>query len=179
MHYSEIGEDWKPLTSKVDFEPIDLFKDSEYKELNEVFALWQNGFEWSYYDKVLAGIKLDNEKKISKRINSIANEKLKSVKNFQAILCIDERECSFRRHIEKADSNSETFGTPGFFSVEFYFQPENGKFYEKLCPAPVTPKYLIKEINSNNKREHEILYTDNVPNLILELFIPSLGFLAI
>jgi uncharacterized protein YbcC (UPF0753/DUF2309 family) len=177
---SEIGEDCEPLTSKVDFEPIDLFKDSEYKELNEVFALWQNGFEWSYYDKVLAGIKLDNERKISNRINSIANEKLKSVKNFQAILCIDERECSFRRHIERADSNSETFGTPGFFSVEFYFQPENGKFYEKLCPAPVTPKYLIKEINSSHKREHEMLYTDKVPNLILgTLYTFSLGFLSI
>jgi uncharacterized protein YbcC (UPF0753/DUF2309 family) len=51
-----------------------------------------------------------------------------------------------------------TFGAPGFFGVEFYFQPQNGKFYEKLCPAPVTPKYLIKEFDSLQKRPHSIFY---------------------
>jgi uncharacterized protein YbcC (UPF0753/DUF2309 family) len=32
-----------------------------------------------------------------------------------------------RRYIEKIDTNSETFGTPGFFGVEFYFQPDGEK----------------------------------------------------
>ncbi len=65
--------------------------------------------------------------------------------SLQAIFCIDEREDSIRRHIEAVDKKAETFGAPGFFGVEFYFQQEGGKFYDKLCPAPVTPKYLIKE----------------------------------
>ena len=65
--------------------------------------------------------------------------------SFQAIFCIDEREDSIRRHIEAVDKNCETFGAPGFFGVEFYFQQQGSKFYDKLCPAPVTPKYLIKE----------------------------------
>ncbi|MEJ7911859.1 MAG: putative inorganic carbon transporter subunit DabA, partial [Chitinophagaceae bacterium] len=38
------------------------------------------------------------------------------------------------------------------------FQPEGGKFYDKLCPAPVTPTYLIKEFDMQAKRAHEKLY---------------------
>ncbi|MFN8887833.1 MAG: putative inorganic carbon transporter subunit DabA, partial [Cyclobacteriaceae bacterium] len=78
-------------------------------------------------------------------------------KSFQALLCIDDRECSFRRYIEDFDHESETFGTPGFFSVEFYYQPEGGKFYTKLCPAPVTPKYLIKGIGQEKRQKDAYL----------------------
>jgi uncharacterized protein YbcC (UPF0753/DUF2309 family) len=57
------------------------------------------------------------------------------------------------------DPNCETFGTPGFFGVEFFYQPEHGKYYEKACPAPVTPKYLIKEVDANNKRRKDVYFT--------------------
>jgi len=53
------------------------------------------------------------------------------------------------------------WGQPGFFGVEFYLQPQGGRFYDKLCPAPVTPKYLIKEFDVKEKRKHELLYTDH------------------
>ena len=100
-------------------------------------------------------------------------------KSFQAIFCIDERECSLRRHIEQVDPDCETLGCPGFFGVEFYFQPENGKFYEKLCPAPVTPKYLIKEYDVNEKRKHELLYTKKTHTFLRGFLMSlSLGFLA-
>ncbi|HZX74164.1 MAG TPA: putative inorganic carbon transporter subunit DabA, partial [Cyclobacteriaceae bacterium] len=111
-------------------------------ELTEVLMIWQTAFEWTYYDQVLAGLQV--EKKVKEKI---------PVKSFQAMFCIDDRECSFRRYLEKLDPACETFGTPGFFGVEFYFQPDEGKFYTKLCPAPVTPKYLIKELGSKQKRE--------------------------
>ncbi len=65
--------------------------------------------------------------------------------SFQSIFCIDEREDSIRRHIEAVDRKCVTYGAPGFFGVEFYFQQQGSKFYDKLCPAPVTPKYLIAE----------------------------------
>ena len=144
-----LGQDWKPLTRSIRSKPLDLFSDVHSTDLNEVFTLWQDAFEWSYYDEVLAGISANKKRKY------ITLHK----KSFQALFCIDERECSLRRHIEATDRNCETFGTPGFFSVEFFFQPENGKFYDKLCPAPVTPKYLVKEFNVTKKREHELLYT--------------------
>jgi uncharacterized protein YbcC (UPF0753/DUF2309 family) len=130
-----------------------LFDNVDRHELHEILILWQNAFEWSYYDDVLAGLSLQTTKKANASVEN------KTGKTFQAIFCIDERECSLRRHIEYTDPRCETFGSPGFFGVEFYFQAEGGQFYEKLCPAPVMPKYLIKEYDVPEKRKHELLYT--------------------
>ena len=130
---SHFGEGWEPLADKVKERPADLFAEHQKTELDEVTTLWQEAFEWTYYDEVLAGIKME------KPILSTPSRK-----TFQAMFCIDDRECSFRRYLEKFDPCCETFGTPGFFGVEFFYQPEDGKFYTKLCPAPVTPKYLDK-----------------------------------
>ena len=94
---------------------------------------------------------------------------------FQAIFCIDEREDSIRRHIEAVDKNAETFGAPGFFGVEFYFQQQGSKFYDKLCPAPVTPKYLIKEHNATSIREEELIYTKYTHGILSGFFL-SIGF---
>ena len=143
-----LGNHWKPLSTVVASPPLNLFEEVASTELQEVFRLFQDAFEWSYYDGVIAGLKLGK--------NPEKNEKTTS---FQALFCIDERECSLRRHIENIDPHCETLGTPGFFGVEFYLQPENGNFYDKLCPAPVTPKYLIKEFGVTEKRKHDHFYT--------------------
>ena len=143
----QFGSGWEPLANKLTVPPEDLFAEVPETELSEVFSFWQEAFDWSYYDEVLTGIALDNK-----------NKKELSAKSFQALFCIDDRECSFRRYLEKIDPACETFGTPGFFSVEFFFQPEDGKFYTKLCPAPITPKYLIKEVGSTSKREKDLYF---------------------
>jgi uncharacterized protein YbcC (UPF0753/DUF2309 family) len=145
----QFGKNWQPLCSNPPIETMDLFSAISQTELTEIFMIWQDAFEWSYYDEVLGGIA--SAKK--------GDTPARPTKTFQAMFCIDERECSLRRHIESTDPHCETFGTPGFFSVEFFFQPENGKFYDKLCPQPVTPKYLIKELEVKEKRKHELLYT--------------------
>lgn len=175
---SSFGNKWKPLGTCVTISPTDLFKDEPDTELNEVLNLWHEAFEWSYYDTVLAGIKLTNSAKT-------ANKKLKT-KSFQSIFCIDEREYSLRSHIEQLDENTETFGAPGFFGVEFYFHPAHAKFYDKLCPAPVTPKYLIKEKPEDDEhiRAKEIMYSKNSHRLVRGFFtsyllgIPALGKLV-
>ncbi len=167
--YHELGNKWKPLAESVTAPPVDLFADIPKTEFAEVIELWQDAFEWSYYDMVLAGILL------SKKENVIAK-----TPSFQAIFCIDERECSIRRHIEATDTACETFGAPGFFGVEFYFQQEGSKFYDKLCPAPVTPKFLIKESEANEKKKGELLYTRHAHGLVGG-FVTSMtfGFLAL
>ena len=161
--YSQFGKKWKPLAFHVQQPPVDLFADGERTELSEVFELWQDAFEWSYYDSVLKGILLSNEKGPLPPHNGspvLAHpEKGEMPRCFQAIFCIDEREDSIRRHIEAVDKQCETFGAPGFFGVEFYFQQQGSKFYDKLCPAPVTPKYLIKEFQASTSRDDEPLYT--------------------
>lgn len=165
----ELGTGWKPLGQSVSEKPEHLLSDVSLNELDNVLSIWQDAFEWSYYDEVLSGI--ISGKGLSKE--------LKSTSSFQAIFCIDERECSFRRNLELVDKNCETFGSPGFFGVEFYFQPENGKFYDKLCPAPVTPKYLIKEYQVKDKRKHELLYSGKSNTLLMGAIMTiTLGFWA-
>ncbi len=167
---TKLGKGWKPLCQKVKAPPMDLFADVPATELHEVYRIWQDAFEWSYYDEVLAGLQ---------QLKNSRPERTRTHKHFQAIFCIDEREDSLRRHLEAMDKDCETLGSPGFFGVEFYFQPENGKFYEKLCPAPVTPKYLIKEHGANSHREHELLYTKNAHTLLRGFLATlSLGMLA-
>lgn len=163
---SKFGENWAPLSHRLKHKPVDLFAPVEISELNEVLSIWQNAFEWSFYDDVLSGLE----------INALET-KNHSPKSFQAMFCMDDREGSIRRYVEKNDPNSETFGTPGFFGVEFFFKPEHGKFYSKLCPAPVTPKYLIKEIDTKNVRKKDIHFNDQTHSLLRGWLISqTLGF---
>lgn len=138
------GEIWAPIGSKTAEAPTPLFAEVPATELSTIFNIWQDAYEWTYYDEVFAGLTAEK-----------APEKQAGTKSFQAMFCIDDRECSLRRYLENYDPACETFGTPGFFSVEFFFQPENGKSYTKLCPAPITPKYLIKAGGSILKREKD------------------------
>ncbi|MGL6269249.1 MAG: putative inorganic carbon transporter subunit DabA, partial [Chitinophagaceae bacterium] len=151
-----------PLSECIKQEPLEIFAEVPKTELQEVLRIWQDAFEWSYYDEILAGIIQLNE---HKKRNPDAGQ-LKKIPGFQALFCIDERECSLRTHVETVDQNAETFGCPGFFGVEFYFQAEHAKFYDKLCPAPVTPKYLIKEFDVSEKRKHDLFYTDKTHQFI-------------
>ena len=168
---NQLGKTWKPISDTYNEAPINLFAEIEKTELQEVLKIWQNSFEWSYYDEVLAGIRQLNSNK--------QNNQDTETKSFQALFCIDERECSLRRHVESTDKNAETFGTPGFFSVEFFFQAQGAKFYDKLCPAPVTPKYLIKEFNVTEKRKHDLLYTKKTHQIITGFFSAmSFGYWA-
>ena len=141
------GEKWNSLAFSLTEKPLDLFAPVMLHEKNEVMQLWQEAMEWTYYDDVLKGMLQHGFRGDELNRNS-----------FQAMFCIDDRECSVRRYVEMMDPACKTFGTPGFFSVEFFFQPQNGKFYTKLCPAPVTPKYLIKEVGNKTAHEKDVLY---------------------
>ena len=131
---SKHGETWDPLVEESESNLLtDIFQAEENKELFEILALWQECFEWSFFDQVLTGLT-----RYTKRSQI-------TEKSFQAIFCIDDREISFRRYLETEDPKCETFSSAGFFNVEFYFQPESAKFLTKSCPAPITPAHLIKE----------------------------------
>ncbi|HSW91584.1 MAG TPA: DUF2309 domain-containing protein [Candidatus Saccharimonadales bacterium] len=169
---------WAPLSSSISQPPLDMFADEPLTELEEVIKIWQDAFEWSYYDTVLSGMLL-----------TLPTQSVKEnvePKSFQSVFCIDDREYSLRTYVESLDSHIETFGAPGFFGVEFYFQPAGAKFYDKLCPAPVTPKYLIKEVSKGGERAHEkeIMYSKHSHKLVRGflfsylLGIPAMGKLV-
>lgn len=139
---------WKPLSqlNLGDFTPI--FAPTPKTVHDDVISIWQEAYEWSYYDSVLAGIQ---------KMHSKSHRKPN--KTFQALFCIDDREGSIRRHIENIDLNCETYGTPGHFGIGMYYQPNNSKSYTKVCPAPVTPQHLVKEIGETDKLKREVHFS--------------------
>ncbi|PTQ81932.1 hypothetical protein C8R21_107113 [Nitrosospira multiformis] len=166
---SYFGESWQPIAHILEERPEPLFDDVPETEVDTVFSLWQDAFEWTYYDQVLTGIALQDktwERKIENR-------------SFQTYFCIDDRLTSFRRYLEQLDPDCETFTTAGFFNVELYYQPENGKFYTKCCPAPVFPKFLVKEIGNKQKIKKEVHFSKLTHSLFQGWFISqTIGFVS-
>jgi hypothetical protein len=101
--------------------------------------IWHNSMEWSYYHQVLQGIK------------NTVGAYAPALPVFQAYFCIDDRMCSLRRHLEKTQPHCKTYGTPGFFNVEFNYKPLNSIHSSKVCPAPMTTERLIKETSEIEK----------------------------
>jgi uncharacterized protein YbcC (UPF0753/DUF2309 family) len=64
---------------------------------------------------------------------------------FQAIFCIDDRECSTRRHLEESHVAVQTFGFAGFFGVAMAWQGLGEVRPRPLCPVVVTPKHYVTE----------------------------------
>ncbi|MBK6341908.1 MAG: DUF2309 domain-containing protein [Flavobacteriales bacterium] len=155
---------WQPLAEGMKHRPKPLFDRVTETEVDQVRALWQEAYEWTWYDELLAGI-------------DMAERRQPTGECTQAIFCIDDRECSLRRHLEHLDPGFDTYGTAGFFGVEFHYKPEHGKFFTKVAPAPVQPKYLVKEVDSSGKMERDVHFTRHAHGLVGGWLISqSLGF---
>jgi hypothetical protein len=66
----------------------------------------------------------------------------------QYYTCIDEREESFRRHLEAASGNTkeiETFGVAGFFGLAIRYQPPDLRDEGILAPEGSKPAYTVVE----------------------------------
>ena len=66
--------------------------------------------------------------------------------SFQALCCLDEREESFRRHLEETEPSCETFGTAGFFGLAMYYQGAEDAHSVPLCPILIQPTHSVKEV---------------------------------
>ncbi|MCH3884501.1 YbcC family protein [Tenacibaculum aquimarinum] len=124
-------------------EPIALFTEPKKELYWECVALWQEAFEWQYHDQVLVAIQNVNK-----------NEQPKQP-NFQAFFCIDDREESIRRHIERVAPEGETIGTPGHFGMVAVYQPDGGQFVTQIAPGNAVAKHLVKEVNRKGEKERD------------------------
>jgi uncharacterized protein YbcC (UPF0753/DUF2309 family) len=164
---SKFGEIWKPLALAIpkNFEAIVFPEVDVASELHEVYKIWQEAFEWTYYDEVLRGLQTKPKQAIGHR------------RSFQAVFCIDDREGSIRRYLEQEDPDCETLSIAGFFNVPIYFQPEEGKFATKVCPAPLTPKHLVKESNASKRHKKDAHFSKHTHGFFSGLITaPTIGF---
>jgi uncharacterized protein YbcC (UPF0753/DUF2309 family) len=161
---SSVNKNFRPLCIGVDFEPEDIFAKVESNEYWDVLELWQRAYELSYHDQVLAGIKYSNKPK-------------KTEVKTQAFFCIDDREESIRRNIEKLYPECQTFGTPAHFNIVARFKPENAKFSTQICPGPFTPTHLIKEKNRKQKFKTDIHFQNKTHKFITGFIVSqTVGF---
>lgn len=160
------GEVWSPISFKANTIQPQLSFSFEIDELQLIKKCWQEAYELTYYDEVLMGIN-----------NNSINQFLDP--SIQVVFCIDDRSCSMRRYIELVDPEAETFGTAGFFNLEFYFQPAHSELRMKLCPAPLSPKYLIKEQIEIQEKDKEYHFNDGVNSFFLGwILTQTFGFIS-
>lgn len=158
---------WEPLASGMKHRPRPLFHDVPRSDLEDVRSLWHEAYEWSYYDGILAALVEQPP----------MNSATPVTPKLQALFCLDDRECSLRRYLEREDPGIFTFGTPGHFGVEFYYRPDQGKFNTKVCPAPITPRYVIKEVDKKEKLGRDVHFTKHSHGLASGWLISqTLGF---
>lgn len=68
-----------------------------------------------------------------------------AVPRLQVITCLDEREESFRRHLEEVAPEVETFGAAAFYGVAMYYRGVADAHFVPKCPIVVKPGHWVEE----------------------------------
>ncbi|MFM7151189.1 MAG: DUF2309 domain-containing protein [Gemmataceae bacterium] len=118
------ASDWARLTQEVE-----SFSATERRR---VFHL---AYEAHFYQRSLEALSL----------HANVVEDLPGRPTVQAITCIDEREESFRRHLEEVIPGAETYGAAGFFGVAMYYRGVDSPQFVPLCPIILQPGHWVEE----------------------------------
>lgn len=121
------NEQWKTL-----IEEIESFTALERRRTYHL------AFERKYRNEALDAVVAH-----AKRIEGIARRSEPA--EYQVVCCIDEREESFRRHLEEFDPACETLGVAGFFGVAMYYRGAADAHFKPLCPVNIKPQHFIVE----------------------------------
>src|SRR5262249_35069467 len=110
LHQLRAGQ-WREL-----FEEVEAFDEVERRR---VFHL---AYESRFNAQTLDALALHDRRKVH-------------TPRFQVMTCIDEREESFRRHLEEVAPDCETLSTAGFYAVAMYYRGAEEAHHVPLCPV--------------------------------------------
>jgi uncharacterized protein len=137
---------WKKLLDE-----IRLFDETERLK---VFHL---AYEWRYRQQSLDAMHIHHQSRTSK----VTEEESAGIGNamFDVVTCIDEREESFRRHLEEVAPTCRTWGAAGFFNVAMYFRAADSFQFVPLCPIVIEPRHFVEERVSGTRLDEGIRRT--------------------
>jgi hypothetical protein len=129
------GANFTAIVQLPNLTELPLLSDYEEKIAIPVrLKIWHEAMEFSLHAELLAALKPDTDDQ-----NDV------SAPVAQAFFCIDDRECSLRRHLEETHPGIETFGAAGFFGIDFLYQGFDDAYPVAQCPNIIDPKHLVKE----------------------------------
>lgn len=130
------GRDFTSIVDTLRSADIPLLSDYEAKAVVPLtLKVWHEAMEYALHSELLIALQSPPTPAVLVKGTPMA----------QAFFCIDDRECSLRRHLEEVNPGIETFGAAGFFGIDFFYQGFDDAYPVAQCPNILTPKHLIME----------------------------------
>lgn len=142
------GRQFRNIAATPQSHAIPLLHDQAFKPKVPLrLKVWHEAMEWTLHAELLKAIG-------TQATQSHADSSAQSASPFaQALFCIDDRECSLRRHLEELNPAIETYGAAGFFGIDFLYQGLDDAFPVAQCPAIIQPKHLIRESSLSHEAD--------------------------
>jgi uncharacterized protein YbcC (UPF0753/DUF2309 family) len=100
--------------------------------------VWQEAYERSFAGELLAHLEGAFRTRASRPPRARAQ--------LGALVCMDDREESFRRALEAPECGVETWGSLGFFGVDMSFQRVGAALTTRQCPPVIEPSRTVREL---------------------------------
>jgi hypothetical protein len=105
--------------------------------LSALQRVWQEAAERRYRDQILGALQSNRARQ---------SAAARPAERLQVVVCIDDREESFRRHFEEQSADYGTYGAAGFFGVAVAYRGLDDDRHVSLCPVVVTPQHEVTEV---------------------------------